>query len=67
MLQFTLFCKPAVHLEGSVSILSDSHILCLADERPVSTELMVILSKADPAAYVGERGTVSVLLAATSQ
>lgn len=67
MLRFTLFCKLAVALEGSVSILSDNHILCLADERPVSTELMVILNRADLAAYLGEQGAGSVLLAATSQ
>lgn len=43
-----------------------SHILCLADGSPVSTKLVVILSKADLVSYLGEQGTGSVLLAATS-
>lgn len=67
MLQFALFCKLAAALEGSVSILSDSHFPFLADESPVSTELRVILSRAALAAYLGEQGTGSVLLAATPQ
>lgn len=68
MLQFTLLCKLGVAPERlSQHLLSDSHILFSADEITISRELIVILSKADLAAYLGERGTGPVLLAATSE
>lgn len=63
-----LLCKLGVALEGlSHHLLSDSHILFLADDATSSRELIVTLSKADFAAYLGEQWTGPVLLADTSE
>lgn len=69
MLQCTLLCKLGVALEGlGQHLLSDSRILFfLADESTISRELIVILSKADLAAYLAEQWTGPVFLAATSE